>query len=126
MSTSTSATRTQTSFAATSQHLRAAARPGHRHDARADPGGAGPALHLRRRAGRPGRAHRSCRALCGGRVFGKRAPRGQSPGVQQPAGMLRVRRCRRARHSGVVGCVRPPPEVRAGTKAAWPIPTKTW
>ncbi len=98
---------------------REAARPRHRHDEAADPGRARAALHLRRRADRARRTHRSAGAMGGGRVHRERAARRQPPRVEQPARMLRVRRGGGARHPRLLGQARRGRRRSArGTKAA--------
>jgi L-aspartate oxidase len=72
---------------ALSQHPEALRRAGHRHHTPAHPGGAGRALHLRRRDDRPGRAHRCDGPLCHRRNRLHRPARRQPPG-QQLAGRM--------------------------------------
>ncbi len=80
-------------------HLRALPGIRYRHDQAADPGGAGRALHLRRRDDRSARPHRHRRSLCHRRDRLHRPARRQPHGQQFAAGMSGVRQARRRRTS---------------------------
>ena len=109
------------------QHPREAARPRHRHDHGADPGGARAALHLRRDPDRPRRAHRPARPVGGGRMHRERPPRRQPPRLELAARMLRVRRGGGAATCSPAGTSSTRRRRSAsGTKAASPIPTRKW
>ena len=94
----------------------------HRHRAPADPGGAGGALHLRRRGHGPRRAHGPAGALRRRRDHLHGTPR-REPAGQQLAARMRRRRpiLRRADRRAS----RPArwPRCRTGTRAGWRTPT---
>ena len=107
------------------EHLREAARARHRHHHGADPGRAGAALHLRRRAGGPRRAHRRAGPLCRRRSHASRActaPTGWRPTACSNAWCSARRRRSTSSSAGTI-C----PNRRrsaAGTKAGSPTATR--
>ena len=92
----------------------------------ADPGGARRALHLRRRADRPGRPHRPAGPVRRRRSRLHRPARRQPAGQQLAARMPGVRP-RRGRRPSPQRPPRAAPDAAApGTTAASPTPTKRW
>jgi L-aspartate oxidase len=84
-------------------------RAGHRHRAPAHPGGAGGALHLRRRGHRSRRSHRPAAPVRRGRSHLHGLARGQPAGEQLAAGVRGAGPCLRRRHHARSGPCDDPP-----------------
>ena len=108
------------------QHLRALPGARHRHHAPADPGGAGRALHLRRRRHRPDTAAPTCRACTP-------SARPPAPACTAPTGWPATRcwnawcsrRAARQRHPGHAAAA-PPAAAGLGREPRRPTPTRRW